>query len=224
MFRNNSAGKFTHQELNESTESTVDIEILTQEEQNSLNSNTDLAPIVDILDAEFNLIADPRYDDLSVYQEFNLLNLTHFRSPITEIVRTPIVAGPEDSTKKKEENLIKKLADKLISTAISNSDEDKKSEEKFAVKKTKSQKNNLIFEDDDENVDMFSTPPKKSAGALKDGASSRTPLSCVANTNTPRSSIPRSYISHSTPKNKINPNTENSKSVSRIPVSSSRIH
>lgn len=61
MFRNNSTGKFTHQELNESIESQVDIEILTQEEQDSLDSNTNLAPIVNIMDAEFNLIADPRY-------------------------------------------------------------------------------------------------------------------------------------------------------------------
>ena len=43
MFRNNSGLKFTHTELNESVESQVDLDILTAEEQDSLDSNTDLA-------------------------------------------------------------------------------------------------------------------------------------------------------------------------------------
>lgn len=144
------------------------------------------------------------------------LTSTIFRSPITEIERTPIIAGFE-LTKKKEDNLVKKLAEKLLSAAIANSEEDKMPDEIVPVKKTKSQKNNLIFEDDEENADMFSTPPKK-ALALKDTTSARTPLSCVANTNTPKSSIPRVYIPTSTPKNK-NSKNENAKVGSRIPVS-----
>lgn len=57
MFRNNSASKFSHQELNESLESQVDLEILTPEEQNSLNSNEDLAQANAIED---NTLPDPR--------------------------------------------------------------------------------------------------------------------------------------------------------------------
>lgn len=58
MFRNNSASKFkfNHQELNESIESQVDLDILTPEEQNSLDLNKDLAKNSPIDD----LIADPR--------------------------------------------------------------------------------------------------------------------------------------------------------------------
>lgn len=142
------------------------------------------------------------------------MKLRNFSSPITEITRTPIII-PDDGAKKKEDNLMKKLAEKLITTAISN-EEDKKAEEKpeKAAAKNKKNKKNLIYQDDD--LDMYSTPPKK---AMKDGASSRTPLSCVANTNTPKS---RSQIPTSTPKNLINFNDENAKSVSRIPVSSAR--
>lgn len=60
MFRNNSAGKFNHQELNESVESQIDIEILTPEEQDSLDSNTDLVQTIDVIEADFNRLADPR--------------------------------------------------------------------------------------------------------------------------------------------------------------------
>lgn len=151
-------------------------------------------------------------------EQFNFTII--FRSPITEILRTPIVAADEP-VKKKEDNLMKKLAEKLISTAISNDEDNKKCEDKVAVKKVNEQKKNLIFEDDDEDFDIYSTPPKKSAVALKDGPV-RTPLSCVGNTNTPKSI--RSFIPTSTPKSKFNFNDENSKSVSRIPVSSRRLH
>lgn len=143
---------------------------------------------------------------------FSLTFAQFIRSPIFEITRTPIVAADEIK-KKKEDNLVKKLADKLIATAISNED-DKKSEEKVTIKKMKNEKN-LIYEDE-ENLDRYSTPPKK---VLKDGPSARTPLSCVANTNTPKS---RSFIPTSTPKSKIHMNDENSTSFSRIPVSSAR--
>jgi len=190
MFRNSSAGRFQHQELNESIESQVSMEILTPEEQNSLDSNTDLASI--------------KEDD----------NLPDPRSPITEIVRTPIIAIGEPS-KKKEDNLMKKLTDKLISTAISN-DDGMATEEKAAVKKVE-QKKNLIYEDDEDCYDIYSTPPKK---IVKEIPLSRTPLSCVANTNTPKS---RSFIPTSTPKSKIPINDENVKSASRIPVSSRRL-
>jgi hypothetical protein len=123
------------------------------------------------------------------------------------------VAGEEVTKKKKEDTLVKKLADKLIATAISN--ETEAEEEKPAiVKKASKNKKNLIYEDDEENLDLYSTPPKK-AIALKE--STRTPLSCVANTNTPK----RTFAS-STPKSTKNFNDENSKSISRIPVSSSR--
>jgi hypothetical protein len=59
MFRNNSSGKFNHQELNESVESQVDLDILTPEEQDSLDSNTDLAAGA-TLDDDFNKLSDPR--------------------------------------------------------------------------------------------------------------------------------------------------------------------
>lgn len=62
MFRNNSASKFNHKELNESIESQVDLDILTQEEEDSLGSCTDIAQpaaSVAIDGKEFNL-PDPR--------------------------------------------------------------------------------------------------------------------------------------------------------------------
>lgn len=58
MFRNNSAGKFNHQELNESIESQVDLDILTPEEQDSLDLNKDLTEIAD----ESNGLPDPRWE------------------------------------------------------------------------------------------------------------------------------------------------------------------
>jgi len=195
MFRNNSASKFNHQELNESVESQVDLEILTPEEQNSLNSNGDLAQVAGLDD---NTLPDPR-------------------SPVlgSEFIRTPIIVIEE--VKRRDNNLVKKLADKLISTAISDEAE-KDIVEKVAMKKAKKNKN-LIFEDD-ENVDRFSTPPKKAAVSLMP---SRTPLSCVANT-TPKM---RSLIPTSTPKSKSKlPTTDENleKSASRIPVSARRLN
>ena len=59
MFRNNSASKFNHQVLNESVESQVDLEILTPEEQDSLDSNKDLAEASDTEEA-FDKLPDPR--------------------------------------------------------------------------------------------------------------------------------------------------------------------
>ncbi|CRL00214.1 CLUMA_CG013488, isoform A [Clunio marinus] len=202
IFRSNSAGKFNHKELNESIESQVDMDILTPQERDSLEANTDLVTIESKneetnLDEDFSKLPDPR-------------------SPITEITRTPIVASSSEETKKKkDDNLVKKLADKLISTALSN---DEKNDEKIVTKKSKNTKN-LIFEDDETNMNIFSTPPKKVL--LKESEpSSRTPLSCVANTHTPKANS-KAFISTSTPKSKLN-NNENSKSISRIPVSSAR--
>jgi len=195
MFRKNSASKFNHQELNESVESQVDLDILTPEEQDSLDSNEDLAknPVVEEL-------LDPR-------------------SPVigSEFIRTPIIPF-EEIKKKKEDNLVKKLTEKLISTAISN-DDDKYCEDKMSIKKAKKNKN-LIYEDEDAEDDHLSTPPKKVAISTV-LTSSRTPLSCVANT-TPKA---RNFIpTTSTPKSKFPFTDENQKSVSRIPVSARRLH
>jgi hypothetical protein len=55
MFRNNSGLKFTHTNLNESVESQVDLDILTPEERDSLDSG---AAIIAVEDED--LIADPR--------------------------------------------------------------------------------------------------------------------------------------------------------------------
>lgn len=61
IFRNNSASKLVHQELNESVESQVDLDILTPEEQNSLNSNEDLAKGSVIgVEEDLNKLPDPR--------------------------------------------------------------------------------------------------------------------------------------------------------------------
>jgi hypothetical protein len=119
---------------------------------------------------------------------------------------------------------VKKLADKLIATAISNDDENKVSTEEKPTKKSKNIKN-LIFEDDEncEDLDRFSTPPKKVIAVLKDA---RTPLSCVANT-TPKNSKTRQGLQTSTPKNNKIPShllDENTQSASRIPVSARRLH
>lgn len=133
----------------------------------------------------------------------------------SEFTRTPIIVFEE--MKRRDNNLVKKLADKLISTAIS-SEAENESVEKVTMKKAKKNKN-LIYEDD-ENVDRFSTPPKKTAVTLM---SSRTPLSCVANT-TPKM---RSLIPTSTPKSKskLTITDENlEKSTSRIPVSARRLN
>lgn len=133
------------------------------------------------------------------------LDLLLQRSPIgpeieDEITRTPIIAV--DAKSKKEDKLVRKLADKLIATQI---DESRQTEEK--PKKTKVK--NLIFEDD-ENTDRFSTPPK--GKPLKEAASSRTPLGSVGNNQT-------ANFTASTPKSKFSDH-----SMSRIPVSARRLH
>lgn len=201
LFRNSSSSKFAHQELNEtctSIESQVDLNILTVEEQDSLDLNKDLASSKDVCIED---VFDPR-------------------SPITEITRTPIVFGTMEEAKKskirKEDSLIKKLADILVSTSIANDIKEKDDDkpcEKSTVKKIQNRKN-LIYEDD-ENMG-FSTPPKKASLRFKD-ASVRTPLGCVANTQTPKS---HNFLA-STPKSKFSLNDENHKS--RIPVSARRL-
>ena len=57
MFRSNSGGKFNHQELNESIESQVDLNILTPEEQDSLDGNGDLVKAAIVAEEE---LSDPR--------------------------------------------------------------------------------------------------------------------------------------------------------------------
>lgn len=61
MFRNNSASKFVHQELNESIESQVDLNILTPEEQDSLDSNSDLVDAAVVASDDAEMLPDPRY-------------------------------------------------------------------------------------------------------------------------------------------------------------------
>lgn len=133
------------------------------------------------------------------------VKLLSCRSPIgpeieDEITRTPIIAV--DAKSKKEDKLVKKLADKLLATQI---DESRQTEEKPKKSKVK----NLIFEDD-ENTDRYSTPPKSKP--LKEAVSSRTPLGSVGNNQTPN-------FTASTPKSKFGEH-----SVSRIPVSARRLH
>lgn len=62
MFRNSSRGKFIHQELNESIETQVDIEILTQEEEESLGSTSDIFNDgeAEVSQKDADLLADPR--------------------------------------------------------------------------------------------------------------------------------------------------------------------
>ena len=57
MFGSNSGGKFNHQELNESIESQVDLNILTPEEQDSLDGNGDLVKAAIVPEEE---LSDPR--------------------------------------------------------------------------------------------------------------------------------------------------------------------
>jgi hypothetical protein len=173
IFRSSSsAGKFSHRELNESlneTNESVDLDILTAAEQESLDSNKDLT----------ESLKDEKLEDP--------------RSPTEEIDRTPIVAAAENvEVKKDENNLIKKIADKLIMTKISNENDSKEQKTSAEITKKKLKEKNLIFEDDDENTDRFSTPPKKIAGLAEN---ERTPLSSVGN-NTSR----RNLIKTSTPK------------------------
>lgn len=61
LFRNNSNGKFNHQELlNESIVSEVDLVIITPQEEESLGSNIELTEIVAKSVASDDMLADPR--------------------------------------------------------------------------------------------------------------------------------------------------------------------
>lgn len=203
IFRSNTnAKKFNHQELNESVESQIDLNILTQEEQDSLDSNGEMVTIEDVAKLK---LADPRWAKICRRDSRNFLNLDNFRSPVdpeieTELTRTPIISS--DVKTKKEDNLMKKITEKLISA---NLDDNKPTEDKPKKSRTK----NLIYEDG-ENTDRYSTPPKKS---LKDELNARTPLGCLGNTPTFTASTPKS-------KQMIG----NQSSASRIPVSARRLH
>jgi hypothetical protein len=200
IFRSSSSRKFNHQELlNESLNDTVDIDILTAEEQESLNSNTDLVDAVnkdetcDVKD-ESNKLPDPR-------------------SPTNEIARTPILIA--DENKKTEDNLMKKIADKLIAAKISTDNDEngqnKETDSTNSKKKSKPTDKNLIYEDESENFDRFSTPPKKMNAQV---GNDRTPLSCLA--NKARSLQPRTLMT-STPKGSKIPVFRERTSASRIP-------
>lgn len=197
IFRTSSSvGKFNHQELNESlneTNESVDLDILTAAEQESLDSNKDLT---EALKNE----SDEKLDDP--------------RSPTIEIDRTPIVSNENVQEVKKaseENNLIKKIADKLIMTKISNEQNETKEQKKPSlmneITKKKLKEKNLIYEDD-ENADRFSTPPKKIA-TLSDNQ--RTPLSSVGNSSR------RNIIKTSTPKSSKIPVARERNSATRIP-------
>lgn len=130
------------------------------------------------------------------------------RSPSVEVDRTPIASNEIVEVKKAtdENKLIKKIADKLIMTKISN-ENDKKPSPGSEVPKKKLKEKNLIFEDD-ENADRFSTPPKKSTEFLEN---ERTPLENVGNASR------RNIIKTSTPKSSKIPVAREKNSASRIP-------
>ncbi|XP_070494804.1 uncharacterized protein [Chironomus tepperi] len=199
IFRTGSSSKFNHRELlNESLNDTVDIDILTTEEQESLNSNKDL---VDAVNKEE---ATDKADDSN--------NLPDPRSPTNEIARTPIIIADE---KKSEDNLIRKITDKLIAAKIATDNEEngqkKEVDSVTTKKKSKPTEKNLIFEDDTENFDRFSTPPKKMNAQT---GNDRTPLSCLA--NKARNTQPRTLMT-STPKGSKIPVFRERTSSSRIP-------
>lgn len=183
IFRTSSSvGKFNqHRELNESlneTNESVDLDILTAAEQESLNSNKDLTEAVKDDSEEPSVENLPTSDD--------------------------IVQVKKSSD---ENNLIKKIADKLIMTKISNENDSKKPSPPAEVTKKKLKEKNLIYEDE-ENVDRFSTPPKKLAGLAEN---ERTPLSSVGNSSR------RNIIKTSTPKSSKIPVSRERTSASRIP-------
>lgn len=60
IFRNNSKNKFNHQELNESIETQVDLEILTPEEEESLGSCSDIFIESEKDAKDVELLNDPR--------------------------------------------------------------------------------------------------------------------------------------------------------------------
>lgn len=172
IFQRVGGNKFNHQELNESinlneTNESVDLDILTAAEQESLNSNKDLTEGVN--------------DNIENEEK---------------------VQGEVDVV---DDNLMQKIADQLISAKINENSETKTTSE---VPKKKLKEKNLIFEDDHENLDRYSTPPKKLAAVENE----RTPLSCVANTR-------RNLIKTSTPKNssKIPIARERTTPATRIP-------
>ncbi|KAG5677176.1 hypothetical protein PVAND_006957 [Polypedilum vanderplanki] len=210
IFRSVSSSKFNHQELlNESLNESVEIDILTAEEQESLESNQDL---VDAIKVKRNEEATEEQENQEQDDEQN--KLPDPRSPTTEIVRTPIYC---EDVKKAETNLIKKITDKMIATKISHEQKNQTNitttPTGITKKKSKTTQKNLIYKDDEnENVDRFSTPPKKST--FKD--TERTPLSCVAN----KSKIPTKPQMTSTPKGSkipISMSREQNQSSSRIP-------
>ncbi|CAG9800139.1 unnamed protein product [Chironomus riparius] len=201
IFRTGSSSKFNHQELlNESLNDTVDIDILTAEEHESLNSNTDLVDAVNKEEASVDKLEDNN-------------KLPDPRSPTNEIARTPILIA--DEKKKTEDNLMKKITDKLIAAKIATdndeNEQNKGTESANSKKKSKPAEKNLIFEDDSENFDRFSTPPKKMNAQI---GNDRTPLSCLA--NKARGSQPRNLLT-STPKGSKIPIFRDRTSASRIP-------
>lgn len=131
------------------------------------------------------------------------------RSPISEIQRTPIITQ-EDGTKKKEEKLIKKLTDKIMTTNIA---EDSKAPDALKQvgiseklkKKLKKTEKNLIFIDDDEFglENRYSTPPKKVTATILDNVNGtpRSAFSKIDNNNgTPRTQPRALKMVSSTPK------------------------
>lgn len=193
LFQRNS--KFNHQELNESlnlndTNESVDIDILTAAEQESLNSNKDLT------------------EGMNNNDESDEIKLKDLCIPSDEVEKSCIAKKPS------EDNLMKKIAEKLISAKISESSLDGSSQKKTTpsseVAKKKLKEKNLIFEDETENLDRYSTPPKK----VTPNENDRTPLSCVANT---QSQSRRNIIKTSTPKSSKIPTTRERGSASRIP-------
>lgn len=209
------AGEFAEL-VNDSVISDVSMEILTKEEEESLPSLKE--------EAEKNNLSKK---ETSQQQEIDP------RSPTIGIARTPLVLEPEK--KKDQDNLLKNVTEKLISTALFERQKQpveaevvSEPEEKIPVVTKRVQ---LIYEDFDDV--RFSTPPK-SKKPLKN-QENRTPLSCLGN-KTP-SAKPYPQINSSTPIKSKNPGInifpdENSMSVeykrenrSRIPVlSAKKIH
>jgi hypothetical protein len=195
--------------VNDSVLSDVSLEILTREEEASLPSLKEQAEKNDFNNREpLQLEIDPR-------------------SPTIGIQRTPLVLEPE---KKKEDNLLKNVTEKLVSAAVLNKpkpqevDTALESDEPEVAQAT-TKRVQLIYEDF-ENV-RYSTPPKTKKPAKKQ--ENRTPLSCLAN-----KSKPYPQINSSTPIKSKNPGInifpdENLLSVeskqekrSRIPVLSAK--
>lgn len=174
---------------------------MTAEEQESLNSNTDLVDAVNKDEAA----SDNSADDSN--------KLPDPRSPTNEIDRTPILIA--DENKKTEDNLMRKITDKLMAAKIATDNDENGqkngTESANSKKKSKPTEKNLIFEDESENFDRFSTPPKKINAQI---GNDRTPLSCLG--NKARNSQPRTLMT-STPKGSKIPVFRERTSASRIP-------